>query len=178
MRRFISITLATIMVVLVMCLVACGKTPTPVTPDEPVITTDGTLYFKASEIDYDQFAALAKTKYYKSVTLYDDYYACVVSNETHNNERLAARVNIGNYIEELSAAVPAIARYRISDDFSLITIAVYDSKWDTKENGANALYLLRYASAMRYFLYGTEKTTVQIVDYTTDRVVSSLTIDR
>lgn len=175
MKRFISITLATIMVILVMCLVACGKTPTP---DEPVITTDGTLYFKVSEIDYDQFLELAKTKYYKSVTLYDDYYACVVSNKIHDNECLTARVNIRSYIEDLSASVPTIARYRISDDFSLITITVYDSIWDAKENGANALYLLRYASAMRYFLYGTEKATVQIVDYTTDRVVSSLTIDR
>ena len=96
----------------------------------------------------------------------------------YQNTYASAKVNIAYGLEQLAAVVPTVARYRIADDLSTVTIAVYDSKWNHAENGEDIINILNTLSNWRYTLYGIENVTVEIVNFTTNATVQTITINK
>ncbi len=173
MKKLIAIAL--VLMSLVLVLVSCGNdTPAPV--DE--FTINSSIYVKATDATYDELVVLAKSKNYTTVTAKDGYYVCEMSYEMYQNEYSSAKVNIAYTIDQLAAIVPTVARYRISDDLSTVTIATYDGKWDRTENGKDAVNILYVVSAWRYRLYGTDNATLVITNFTTGETVQTISINK
>lgn len=173
MKKIIALALVLVSFVLILC--ACGK-PNPAPVED--FTINSSIYIKATDADYDELKTLAESRNYKSITVKDGYYICELSQEMYQNTYASAKVNIAYELEQLAAVVPTIARYRIADDLSTVTIAVYDSKWNHAENGEDIINILNTLSNWRYTLYGIENVTVEIINFTTNATVQTVTINK
>lgn len=173
MKKIIALALVLISFVLILC--ACGKPNSAPVED---FTINSSIYIKATDADYDELKALAQSRNYKSITVKDGYYICELSQEMYQNTYASAKVNIAYELEQLATIVPTVARYRIADDLSTITIAVYDSKWNHAENGGDIINILNTLSNWRYTLYGIENVTVEIINFTTNTTVQTITINK
>ena len=173
MKKIIALALVLVSFVLILC--ACGKSNSAPVED---FTINSSIYIKATDADYNELKALAQSRNYKSITVKDGYYICELSQEMYQNTYASAKVNIAYGLEQLAAIVPTVARYRIADDLSTITIAVYDSKWNHAENGGDIINILNTLSNWRYTLYGIGNVTVEIINFTTNATVQTVTINK
>lgn len=174
MKKIIALALVLVSFVLILC--ACGK-PNPAPVED--FTINSSIYIKATEdADCNELAALMQSRNYKSITVKDGYYICELSQEMYQNTYASAKVNIAYELEQLAAIVPTVARYRIADDLSTVTIAVYDGKWNHAENGTDAENILHTLSNWRYILYGTGNVTIEIINFTTNATVQTVTINK
>ena len=185
MKKIIALALVLVSFVLILC--ACGKPNSAPVED---FTINSSIYIKATDADYDELKTLVQSRNYKSITVKDGYYICELSQEMYQNTYASAKVNIAYGLEQLAAIVPTIARYRIADDLSTVTIAVYDSKWNHAENGVSDIIdvqnsilnldiglIEKTGSNLKLDKY-IENVTVEIINFTTNTTVQTITINK